>query len=58
MRRPAEAKKLIANLLAAPGRVDVTPDTIRIRLAPAANRNERAALLVRALRRYVGRPSR
>lgn len=42
--RPAEAKKVIANLLAAPGRVDVTPAEIRVRLAPAANRAERAAL--------------
>jgi hypothetical protein len=44
LRRPREAKKVIANLLAAPGRIDVTPTEIRIRLAPAANRSERAAL--------------
>lgn len=42
--RPREAKKLIANVLSAPGRVDVTPDEIRVRLAPAANRSERAAI--------------
>lgn len=44
MRRPKEAKKLIANLFAAPGRVDVTSSEIRVRLAPAANRSERAAI--------------
>lgn len=42
--RPAEAKKAVANILAAPGSVTVTDDEIRIRLAPAANRNERVAL--------------
>jgi hypothetical protein len=44
MRRPKEAKKMIANLFAAPGRVDVTSSEIRVRLAPAANRSERAAI--------------
>jgi hypothetical protein len=44
LRRPREAKKVIANLFAAPGRVDVTPHEIRVRLAPAANRSERAAI--------------
>lgn len=44
MRRPKEAKKVIANLFAAPGRVDVTSSDIRVRLAPAANRSERAAI--------------
>lgn len=44
MRRPREAKKLIANLFAAPGSVDVAPDEIRVRLAAAANRSERRAL--------------
>ncbi len=43
-RARAEAKKVIANLFAAPGRVDVTTDAIRVRLAPAANRSERVAL--------------
>jgi hypothetical protein len=44
LRQPREAKKVIANVLAAPGRVDVTPHEIRVRLAPAANRSERAAI--------------
>lgn len=44
LRRPREAKKVIANLFAAPGRVDVTPREIRVRLAIAANRSERAAI--------------
>jgi len=44
LRRPREAKKVIANLFAAPGRVDVTPGDIRVQLAPAANRSERVAL--------------
>lgn len=44
MRKPAEAKKLIANLLAAPGRVEVSADVIAVHLAPAANRAERIAL--------------
>jgi hypothetical protein len=44
LRRPKEAKKVIANLFAAPGRVEVTPREIRVRLAPAANRSERAAM--------------
>jgi hypothetical protein len=44
LRRPAEAKKLVANLLAAPGRVTVAADAIHVRLAPAANRSERVAL--------------
>ena len=44
MTRPREAKKLVANLLAAPGNVAVTGDAIHIRLAPAANRSERVAI--------------
>ncbi len=44
LRRPREAKKVIANLFAAPGRVDVTSHEVRVRLAVAANRSERAAL--------------
>jgi hypothetical protein len=44
LRRPREAKKLIANLFAAPGRVDVTAREIRVRLAIAANRSERRAV--------------
>jgi len=44
LRRPKEAKKVIANLFAAPGRVVVTATDIRVHLAPAANRSERAAI--------------
>lgn len=44
LKRPREAKKVIANVFAAPGRVDVTPSEIRIRLSPAANRSEHAAI--------------
>ena len=44
MRRPREAKKLIANLFAAPGKVAVTEQAIHVRLAPAANRSELAAI--------------
>lgn len=44
LRKPREAKKVIANVFAAPGRVDVTAHEIRVRLAPAANRTERAAI--------------
>jgi hypothetical protein len=44
LRKPREAKQVIANLFAAPGRVDVTVHGIRVRLAPAANRTERAAI--------------
>lgn len=44
LQRPREAKKVIANLFTAPGRVDVTPREIRVRLAAAANRSERAAI--------------
>ena len=42
--KPAEAKKVVANLFAAPGRVQVSADQIRVSLAPAANRTERAAI--------------
>lgn len=44
LNRPREAKKVIANVFAAPGRVDVAPSEIRIRLSPAANRSEHAAI--------------
>ena len=40
MRRPREAKKLLANLFAAPGKVAVTEHDVIIRLAPAGNRSE------------------
>jgi len=44
MRRPREAKKLIANLFAAPGKVAVTDNAVIVRLAPAANRSELDAI--------------
>jgi hypothetical protein len=44
LHKPAEAKKVIANVFAAPGRVDLRGEEIRVRLTPAANRNERAAI--------------
>jgi hypothetical protein len=44
MARPREAKKLIANLFAAPGKVAVTDNAIHVRLAPAANRSEAVAI--------------
>lgn len=44
LRRPREAKKVLANLFSAPGRVDVTPHEVRVYLVPAANRSERAAI--------------
>ena len=42
--RPREAKKVIANVLAAPGGVTVTDQAIHVRLAPAAHRCERVAI--------------
>jgi hypothetical protein len=44
MRRPREAKKLLANLFAAPGKVAVTEHAIMVRLAPAANCSELVAI--------------
>jgi hypothetical protein len=44
MRRPREAKKLLANVFAAPGKVAVTEQAIIVRLAPAANRSELDAI--------------
>jgi hypothetical protein len=44
LRKPTEAKKVIANLLTAPARIDVGTDRISLKLAPAANRTERVAL--------------
>jgi hypothetical protein len=44
LKRPREAKKVIANVFAAPGRVDVTTSEIRVRLSPAANCSEHAAI--------------
>jgi hypothetical protein len=44
LRRHREAKRVVANLFAAPGRVSVTERMIHVRLAPAATPAERAAL--------------
>jgi len=44
MTRPREAKKLLANLFTAPGTVVVTAGAVHVRLAPAANGAELAAL--------------
>ncbi|NJM55156.1 MAG: hypothetical protein HC841_03860 [Verrucomicrobiae bacterium] len=42
--RPREAKKVLANLFAAPGSIRVSPRTIRVTLEPAATNGERQAL--------------
>jgi hypothetical protein len=42
---PAEAKKLLANVLRAPGHVVAGKSVITVRIAPAANRSERDAIL-------------
>ncbi|MDQ3370936.1 MAG: hypothetical protein M3680_36420 [Myxococcota bacterium] len=44
MTRPREAKKLLANLFAAPGTVVVTDHAVHVRLAPAANKAELVAI--------------
>ena len=44
MRRPREAKHLLANLLRAPGRVRVGASTLSVELAPAATRAEGRAI--------------
>lgn len=44
LERPREAKKVIANLFAAPGKVTVTEKAIHVCLAPAANSSERVAI--------------
>jgi hypothetical protein len=44
LRRPAEAKKVLANLLVAPGSVTVGNNTIAVRLKPAGSRSELDAL--------------
>ncbi len=43
---PNEAKKLLANLLRAPGHVVAGKTVITVRLAPAANRSEHDAIAV------------
>lgn len=44
MTLPTEAKKLLANVLRAPGHVIAGKSVITVRLAPAANRSERDAI--------------
>jgi hypothetical protein len=44
LHKPAEAKRVLRNLFAAPGRVHVGSRAITITLQPAANRNEAEAL--------------
>jgi hypothetical protein len=44
MRRPREAKKLLANIFAAPGKVAVTEHGILVRLSPAASKSELVAI--------------
>ena len=44
MRRPREAKKLLSNIFAAPGKIAVTGEAIHVRLAPAASKSERVAI--------------
>lgn len=44
LRRPREAKKVLANIFAAPGKITVTERAIHVRLAPAANRSEKDAI--------------
>lgn len=44
MRRPREAKKLLANVFAAPGKVAITEHAIHVRLAPAASKSELDAI--------------
>jgi hypothetical protein len=42
--RAAEAKMALSNLFAAPGRVQVGPEAVTVKLLPAGNPAERAAL--------------
>jgi hypothetical protein len=44
MLMPAEAKRLLQNVFAAPGDIRVSKTAITVTIAPAANRSERAAL--------------
>jgi hypothetical protein len=43
-RRPREAKKVLANLFAAPGHVRVNGKSISVTVEPAGNRNEQEAI--------------
>ena len=45
MSLPGEAKKLLANVLQAPGHIVAGKSVITVRLAPAANRKEREAII-------------
>ena len=45
--------QVVANLLAAPARIDVRPDRIDLKLAPAANRTSRMSTPKRALKRSM-----
>lgn len=44
MKRPREAKKLLANIFAAPGKVVVTDHDVRVHLSPAASKSELVAI--------------
>lgn len=44
MRRPREAKKLLANIFAAPGKVVVTDHGVHVHLSPAASKSELVAI--------------
>jgi hypothetical protein len=54
LEKPAEAKRLLRNLLAAPGRLRVGAKTIAVDLRPAANAEERAAIgeMMRVVNRW------
>lgn len=54
MDRPHEAKKLLANVLAAPGRITLRKTCISVRLGPTADRTDRIAIA--ELLRTVNRP--
>jgi hypothetical protein len=59
MALPAEAKKLLANVLRAPGHIVAGRSVITVRIAPAANRSEReaiAALFARCNRQKLTLP--
>jgi len=57
MCRPREAKKLLANLLAAPGHVTVSDSAIRVTLLCAANATERKSIDAFLRRVTAHRPS-
>lgn len=53
LRKPAEAKKVLANLFAAPGDVRVNGRSITVTLSPAGNHNEQEA--IKELFKHVNR---